>query len=338
VNSQNTLHIYRFALSSFSAGIASAGRIIEFDDTTGNGTRAEGFLAQQGAASFATSAIQGNYVFGLAGGDSTGGRYAGAGVLTANTGSVSSGNFDSDDAGVLVTNATGISGGYSVASSGRGTMNLSTGGGQNFVLYMVSASQFIALASDTLDSSHPVHSGQFDLQLAGVSNNAALNAAAVLGLTSFDPSPAAPGAAVGLLTPDGSGNATQVLDLNSGGTYTPLQSSVLTYSVSTNGRVSFSGTAQPPMFYLSGANRGFVVGTDAVATFGTLEPQTGGPFSNASLSGTYTYGTEGTAVGSRLTAVGAATFDGMQNVLGRFQSGGSVGQQSHQQCSILVLV
>lgn len=315
VNSQNALNIYRFGLSSVSGGVATAGRMIEFDDTTGNGTRAEGFLAQQDSASFLTSAIHGDYVFGLAGGDSTGGRYASAGVLTANAGAFSNGNMDSDDAGVLGTNITGISGAYSVASSGRGTLSLSPGGGQNFILYMISASRFIAMSSDALDSSHPLQSGQVELQ-SGALNNAALNAPSVLGLTSFDDSSAAPGAAVGVFTPDGNGNATQVLDVNAGGTYTPLQSSVLTYSVGLNGRVTISGIAQPPVFYLSAANRGFVVGTDAPATFGTFEPQSGGPFSNASLSGTYTYGTEGAAVGSRLTAVGSTTFDGTQNVQG----------------------
>jgi len=315
VNSQNTLNIYRFALSSFSAGIAGAGRIIEFDDTTGNGTRSEGFLVQQDAAAFASSAIQGNYVFGLVGGDSSGGRYASAGVCTANAGSFSNGNIDTDDAGVLETNLQGISGGYSVAATGRGTMNLSTGSGQNFVVYMISGSRFIALASDALDSTHPLQSGQFELQ-SGAFDNAALNAASVLALTSFDSTSSAPGAAVGVFAPDGTGNATQVLDINVGGTYTPTQSSVLTYDVSPNGRVTVSGPAQPPVFYLSGANSGFVVGTDAAATFGSFEPQTGGPFSDASLSGTYSYGTDGAAVGSRLTAVGSTTFDGMQNVQG----------------------
>jgi hypothetical protein len=313
VNSQNALNIYRFALSSFSAGIASFGRIIEFDDTTGSGTRAEGFLEQQHATSFMTSAVQGNYVFGLAGGDSSKGRYASAGVCTANAGSLSNGNMDSDDAGVVATNITGISGSYSVASSGRGTMTWTTGGGQNFVLYMISASRFIAMASDALDASHPLQSGQFELQ-SGTFNNATLNAPAVVHLTSFDSSSSAGGAAVGLVTPDGAGNATQVLDSNIGGTYTPLQSSVLTYAVNPNGRVVLlSGLAKPPVLYLSGVNSGYVVGTDAAATFGNFEPQTGGPFSNASLSGTYAYGTEGTAVGGRLTAVGSAVFDGMQN-------------------------
>ena len=59
-----------------------------------------------------------------------------------------------------------------------------------------------------------------------------------------------------------------------------------------------------------------MVGTDSAATHGTLEPQTGGPFSNTLLSGTYTYGTEGTGIGSRLTATGSAGFDAMQNVQG----------------------
>jgi hypothetical protein len=314
VNSQNALNIYRFGLASFSAGIAQKGRIIEFDDATGNGTRAEGFLALQDAASFTSSAIQGNYVFGLVGGDSSGGRVASAGVFTASAGAFRKGNLDTNDAGVLGTNLQGISGSYSVASTGRGTINL-TGSGENFVLYMVSASRFIALASDALDSTHPLQSGQFELQ-SGAFNNTALNAPSVLGLTSFDSTTLTPGATVGALAPDGTGNATQVLDINIGGTYTAAQSSALTYAVSPNGRVTVSGPAQPPVFYLSAANQGFVVGTDAAATFGTLEPQTGGPFSNVSLSGTYTYGTDGARVGSRLTVVGSATFDGIQNVSG----------------------
>ncbi len=314
VNSQNTLNIYRFGLASFSAGIARKGRIIESDDTTGSGTRAEGFLELQTAASFVTSAIQGNYIFGLAGGDSSGGRFVSAGVYTATAGIFSNGNTDTDDSGVLATNVTGGSGSYSVASTGRGTLTLNPSG-QNFVLYMISGSRFIALASDPLDSTHPLLSGQFELQ-SGALNNSALNAPAVLGLTNFDVATSTPGAEVGVWLPDGAGHATQVLDINIGGIYTPLQSTVLSYSVSSNGRVTVSGTAQPPVLYLSRANTGFLVGTDAAATFGDFESQTGGPFNNASLSGTYTYGTDGAAVGSRLTAVGSATFDGMQNVSG----------------------
>jgi hypothetical protein len=134
VDSNHTIYIYRFGLASFSAGIAASGRVIEFDDTTGNGTRMEGFLAQQDAASF-NSGLQGSYVFGLTGGDSSGGRYSSAGVCTASAGAFTNGNLDSDDARALVTNAAGIGGTYKVSSSGRGTVTLNS---QNFVLYMIS--------------------------------------------------------------------------------------------------------------------------------------------------------------------------------------------------------
>jgi hypothetical protein len=40
VNSRNMLSLYRLALASFSGGVADGGRIIEFDDPTGAGTRA----------------------------------------------------------------------------------------------------------------------------------------------------------------------------------------------------------------------------------------------------------------------------------------------------------
>jgi hypothetical protein len=55
------------------------------------------------------------------------------------------------------------------------------------------------------------------------------------------------------------------------------------------------------------------VGTDPAASFGRIEPQTGGPFSNASIAGMFAYGTEGAGVGQRATAVGVDVFDGVAN-------------------------
>jgi len=315
-NSQNTINLYRFGLATFSSGIAASGRIIEFDDTTGNGTRAEGFLASQDTTSFGTGSLQGNYVFVLGGGDGSGGRYGSVGVCAASAGLFSNCNMDSNDAGVLGTNVTGLTGSYSVSSTGRGTMNLSTSSGQNFALYMVSGSRFVAMATDPLDPSHPLQSGQFFLQASGGFTNASLDAPSVLALTSFDKTSSAPGATVGLLSPDANGNATQVLDTNVGGNFTAMQTSVITYTVSPNGRVALSGLTPAPVFYLFEPNNGFIVGTDAASTLGSLEPQTVGPFDNTTLSGTYTYGTEGTAVGSRRTDVGSLAFDGTQNVQG----------------------
>src|SRR5262249_46890933 len=64
----------RCALSTLDTGVATRGRIIEFDDLYGTGTRAEGFIARQDPASFSTAQIAGSYAFGLAGTNRTGGR------------------------------------------------------------------------------------------------------------------------------------------------------------------------------------------------------------------------------------------------------------------------
>jgi len=312
VNSQDTINLYRFALGGLSGGVATTGRMIEFDDTTGTGTRAEGLIGKQDPGSFATGGIQGDYAFGLAGPDSSGQPFVSAGVIAANAGSLSSGNMDSDDAGKLGSNVTGITGTYSVMPDGRGTLTLSIGGGSNFALYMVSSSRFLVISTDTLSSSHPLESGEFLEQTLSSFDDTSLGAPAVTYTSGFDTTNSASVATIGSITPDGAGNATVVLDQNDAGTFTPLQSSTIIYVVGTNGRTTItSGLGQhPPVLYLVGANEGFVVGTDPAATFGFFDPQTGGPFSNASLSGTYAYGTEGAQVGGRLTAVGSIRFDG----------------------------
>jgi len=57
----------------------------------------------------------------------------------------------------------------------------------------------------------------------------------------------------------------------------------------------------------------FSVDTGPDCSSGRIEPQVGGPFDNVSLNGRYSYGTEGSDVGHRLTAVGTITFDGDKN-------------------------
>ena len=76
-----------------------------------------------------------------------------------------------------------------------------------------------------------------------------------------------------------------------------------------------SGVLGGPIFYLVGANEGFVMSTDSSVAAGFFEPQTAGPFSNASFSGNYMLGTIAPAVaGSKmesgeLTSPGDGTFE-----------------------------
>jgi len=192
-------------------------------------------------------------------------------------------------------------------------MVVDVGEGSNFVLYLVSDADFIAMSSDALSVSHPLLSGEFRAQTLTSFGDSSLNAPAVFTSVAFDPTSNGPVASIGQVTPNGTGSANLVLDINDAGTFVALQSTAMTYSVSPNGRTATTGFTHSPVFYLVNANQGFFVGTDPIASAGQFEPQTGGPFNNGSLNGTYCYGTDGAAIGSRLTAVGAVNFDGDKN-------------------------
>lgn len=302
----------RCALSTLDTGVATRGRIIEFDDLYGTGTRAEGFIARQDPASFSTAQVSGSYAFGLAGNDRSGGRFAEAGVFDAASGALSNGDLDTNDAGIVTADVSGIAGTYSVSPSGRGTLVMSTSSPAAFVLYMISAGRFVVVGSDPLDGTHPLIGGEFVRQTAASFDQTTLNAAGVLSMAGYDPNLNGTMATIGLFTPDGLGNCQMVLDSNDAGLYVPLDTTAGTYTTAANGRTTTAALGPPsPVFYLIDANEGFCLGTDTGASFGRLEAQSGGPFTNASLSGTYDYGTQGTAPGTRVTGVGADVFDGV---------------------------
>ena len=104
------------------------------------------------------------------------------------------------------------------------------------------------------------------------------------------PSAAGPVVDLASLSVDGLGNFTTNDNVNSAGVFA-TSSTTLSYQVASNGRVTLAGTSTPPILYLYAPNQGFLLGTDANVTFGILEPQTGGPFSDASFSGAYILGT-----------------------------------------------
>jgi len=312
--SNNTSVVYRFAVGTVSGGVATKGHIIEFDDATGTGTRTEGLLRKQNSASFATSGFQGNYAFAMSGNDSAGGRFVLGGVLTAASGALSNGNVDSNDAGVATLNQTGGSGVYSIASSGRGTATVTVPIGTfNFSLYMVSSSEIMAMTTDALGASHPIGTGELLQQTQNSFDNSSMNANAVFytsGIGTGDPGTTV---TIGLITPDGKGSYSLTLDQNAAGTFTPTQNTSGTYSVSSNGRLTTTVGKNQSIVYLVSPNEGFTLNTSPQAELGFLEPQTGGPFSNASLSGPFFYGTEGADAGERLDGVGALSFDGKGN-------------------------
>ena len=286
-----------FALSMLANGNAN---IIEFDDSTGSGTRNSGVVLKQDITAFSTASITGNYAFGFLGIDSGQNRFGMVGDLHADgSGILSSGVLDSDDAISGPFSSVGFTGTYSVATNGRGVATITTlQGTTNYVFYVVDKTQLLTIETDAFGGAGvPLVSGSI-LQQSGPFNNGSLNAASVFEVSGLASGPIAE-SQVGLFTGDGSGNLILTSDQNAGGTPASLCSGVAgtcppgpgTYNVAANGRVTLTDSgfqnSQPVMYLLSG-NRAFIIGTDAAVSFGFMTPQFG--VSTTSLSGTYAGG------------------------------------------------
>ncbi len=283
-----------FALSMMANGNAN---IIEFDDSTGGGTRNSGVLLKQTTSAFSESSISGSYAFGFLGIDSLQNRFGMAGEFQADgKGNFTSGSLDSDDA---ASGASGsvpfISGGYTVASNGRGTANIVTAQGTTgYSFYVVSSSELLVVETDTFSTrGFPLVSGTILQQSSnGSFTDTDLNAASVFEITGLDAT--TPQSQVGLFTGGGNGAYNLTSDQNSGGALTS-PTGTGNYSVASNGRVTVTGSGfqnSPPVLYLVTSNQAFVIGTDTAVSFGFMTPQSPPPsgFSDASLSGTYAGG------------------------------------------------
>jgi len=315
--SDAAIRMFRFAVGGITAGTATKGRIIEFDDASGNGTRGEGILKRQDPTSFTTNSIQGNYILGSVGTDPSAGRIADLGVFNARPGLVQSGQLDVNRGGALLAPVDILGGIISVAANGRGTIGFSASGscgicggtgGFGAVVYMVSSQEMVFLSTP---GTFPVLTGQIFKQALNNFDNTALNATSVVQFSGFSAVNPGPDASVGVAIPNGSGAITVVLDTNTAGTFTPLLSANGTYMVSQNGRVTTSGLGSgSAILYLIDSNRGLILGTGQSVAFGSFEPQIGAPFTDASLSGPFFFGMEGAQAISRVIGVGSINFDG----------------------------
>ena len=156
-----------FALSMTAAGNAN---IIEFDDATGGGTRDSGMLLKQTTSAFSLSAITGNYAFGFVGIDASQNRFGMAGSFVADgAGNFTGGVLDSDDSSSGVSSNVSFTGGYAVATNGRGTANIKTAQGTTgYSFYIVNATQLLVIETDTFTTGgFPLLSGTILQQTPG---------------------------------------------------------------------------------------------------------------------------------------------------------------------------
>ena len=322
---------YRFAIGSINNNVANTGHIIEFDDTTGTGSRMAGTLKLQDPTSFSAGKFKGNYVLGLSGQNQGSGRSAIAGTFTSDgISAITTSNLDIDDAGTVTSNFASVPGGSFTCcdTNGRGTLQLTSPNGlaSGLSLYMVSNNE-VFLASPS-----PNYIGEAVAVPAGtILTQISLNGAAVFRKTAQLTT--GPIVDIALATANGTGGITIKDNLNNAGTFTQ-SSTPLTYSVSSNGRVTLMGGTNPPVLYLYGPNEGFLVGTDTNVESGIVEPQAAGPFNLATLSGPYIFGTENASASTDTLETGVAALDGAGNVVGTMDESSSAGMVQNQNVAI----
>ncbi len=304
----------RFVLSGFDGnGHYLTGHIIEFDDSTGTGTRAAGIIRRQNKASFGN--LTGTFAFQFTGGDRNSGRYAIAGSMTANgSGGIPVGGVfaDVNDAGNVTSDLTGGSGTYNLNAQdgfGRDTGDLvittTPETDLQFAYYQVSATEFIFIGTLPLTTS-PIFGGEA-LATAGPFTTAQLDdyfmyhmdgsapttgSSATLGALNFV---SASGTFSGQYSQDVAG--VSVAGVPTSGLYQldPVNGSA-------SGRVIFTGdfgAGSAPVAYLiappgsTNPPTAFLVGTDASATTGLLEFQsTNGTVDYTNFTNPFAMGTD----------------------------------------------
>ena len=332
----NLTFVFSFALDSFSAaGVASSGRLIDFirvPGFTGQPVIGTGVLAKQDPAAFSSAAINGGYAFGFAGNGTTGNLLVADGRFTASGGSLGAGQVDTNDGGMAALNLP-LTGTYTVGANGRGTAVLNiTGqpGLSNFSFYVVSATELLFVEVDPRGSSHSsAISGSALQQSGGPFAASSLNGASVFNLTGLHG--AGSDVVVGQETLNGSGSLSGTIDENNAGAITSNMAFTGTYTVDANGLgrgvITLVGDPNPKPFYLVSSGKGFIIDTGGSAQAGIFEPQTGGPFSNASVSGNYVLGTLPSPMNFLLSPVsGVVTGNGASSLNGTSDGSGGTGQ------------
>jgi len=349
---------FTFSLGGVVAGVASKGRIIEFDDSTGTGTRAAGELLLQDSSAFSggnTSALHTNYAFGADGQDnSTNGHFAIAGsvVLNPATGAFTSANLDFDAGGQLGTNLSGtgsIPFSSISAVDGRGTLTLNftlpTGPvATTSAIYIVNANEFFTLGTDSFNAGFAINAGR---AIVSASSYTSIAPQLLLHLTGSN------SCGIGGTTVPCAGVTLGLLNVVAGTTtsgtftgdiynYDPVNlaqsqnfpsASPGTYALANaTGRVTLANVGNhPPVLYLASPASNtdpfvaFIVGTDTSAIFGFGETGAASAITTASMAGNYFFGDDDPGDNTVKNQMGIATVATTGAVTGTGFSSGQTG-------------
>jgi hypothetical protein len=324
-NTAGSTYTMAIALGNLVGGTAEKGSAVEFDSS---GYLISGVIEWQNSTAFLKAAVAGDYAFGFTGSDMAGSRLAVAGQFIADgSGGIAGGLFDANDNGTLITSgAVGNASTYTVdTTTGRCTAMLDgiSPAPSEYVFYIISTSKLLAISLDTASTSGLV-TGEIDAQTGGPYSNNSLNSTVLMGVDTATVNGSQ--VTLGVVTFDGSGNASFSMDENSAGTLTTVTGSgVYTAPDAATGRFTLTLPQGMPSLtgYLASANQAFVLGADIGVTAGTFEEQSAGPFTNSSLNflgffGDQTFATAPLpppyGVLPATLSTGAVTFDGAGNL------------------------
>jgi hypothetical protein len=285
-------------------------------------------------------------VFGRDGVDAGGGRYAIAGVVTADgVSNLSNISLDYNDYFTGAANLPGPgSGSFSVATNapgGRGTFTTTIVNGasgsvtDNFVAYIVSPSEILSMSTDAANLTHPIQIGDARLQTGSFTQTSLDGENYVFYGNAVDESNGGNVTNLGQASFTTNGNATLTLDQNDNGISAPEQSQSTVFTIGANGRTTISGGGgKNPVFYLIDSTQAFLVGTDSTVVSGYMQQQSASSFSTSSISGSFFFGGSAPNIGSTydsgtVTLVpGTGTITGTDDSAGPSFSGGLEPNQS----------
>ncbi len=293
---------------------------------------ASGNLTAQNTASF-NAGLGGDYAFDFSGVDSTLHPLSIVGAFTANTaGQFQTFETDMNDAGSPTQNVV-TNGNFSSVdpTTGRGTASIQTTlGPLTFAYYIVSSTRAFFISTNS--GATPAVSGTISTQqppITGFASSAFLNDYSFL-ISGSSPSGGIGDA--GRFHADGvSAISLGVLDENDNGQVTPQPGGLSFTGSFTNvdlfGRSTISLNTSPMatfVFYLISPQSAVMQETDSsIVSNGSIQTQTGGPFSNASLKSHFALNMTGTGITQigganpgRFDLIGDLAFDGAGNITG----------------------
>jgi hypothetical protein len=280
LNTASSSAQFRVAPTTIAAGAGSAffsdGRIMQFDDNDGTGTRVSGSFHIEDPTAFSLASLAVTFAFRFSGWDASGGHFAMAGTAAMSNGLFTSVSADVNDAGAVSGALNGGNGTMAVPdANGRGTATISIGTATyDLIYYIVDAEHIIFNSAQVVANGRPLITGE-TTATAGTFSQASLSDSHIVRLGGH--TPGSPDIAIGLLHFDGAGAVSGNLFERSGGTADATTLSAQ-YSVDPmTGRFTFSGAGVPAIGYtVAGASgvTGYLVGTGPSAASGVMEFQT----------------------------------------------------------------